>query len=183
MAYLDLPLFQVKSPEMVQILQMIQWALNVLDENNFPNKVSGDAIIAPGSLTGNSLADLSVALKKLKFQEWPFTLTTPEQPATTTTSLDCGGFFVYDPAKFPGGSWYFEAALKISDGSYSATAQLKHGSTVLGSVSTSATSWTVVRTTSPVTMPSSAAALTVTLVSPVTTVTAYLWAARLIYVP
>lgn len=182
MAYLDIPLFSVKSPDMLLILQQIQWALNVLDEHNFPNGVSGDTIIKPGTLTGQSIADVSVGLKKLQFTEWPFTLVTPAQPITTTASIDCGGFFVFNPNNFPGGSWYFEAAMQSSVSGTSVTAQLKNGSTVLVSVSTSNNTWTVVRTTSAVTMPTSAAALTVTLTSPNTSTTASLWAARLVYV-
>jgi len=182
MAYLDIPLFTVKSPDMLQILQQVQWALNTLDENNFPNGVSGDTVIKAGTITGKSIADVSVGLKKLMFTEWPFTLTTPSQPITTTSSIDCGGFFVFDPNKFPGGSWYFEAAIQSSSSSYTITAQLKNGTNVLTSVGTSNTTWTVVRTPNAVVMPTSAAALTVTLTSPSTSATASLWAARLVYV-
>lgn len=182
MAYLDLPFFVVKSQEMLQILQQVQFALNTLNEDNFPNKVKADSILQAASATGSSiLIDYSTPLKKLNWQEWPIPLVTPVQPATTTSSLDCGGFFLYDPAKFPSGSWVLEAAMQVTSGG-TATAQLKNGTTVIGSVSTTSTTWAVTRSAT-LTMPTAQAALTVTLVSSGTSYTASLWAARLIYIP
>lgn len=190
MAYLELNLMNVKSPDIAQILSEIQWAINVMTKDNFPNGLKGDDIILPSSLSGTALKanslpssvipDYSISLKKLNWQEYPIALVIPYQPASTTSSLDCGGFFLYDPVKFPGGSWYLEATMKATAGT--ATAQLKNKTTVIGSVSTTGTDWTLSRS-SALTMPSSQAALTVTLTSSSTSSTAYLWSARLIYVP
>ncbi len=183
MAYVELPLLWVKSPEMQQILLVLQDALNKLSEENFPAPLSGDGILAASSLTGSSLLkDASVPLKKLAWLEWPVELVLAPQPASTTSTLDCGGFWVFDPAKYPGGTWYFEAAVRISDAAYVATAQLKSGANVLASVTTQNTSYAVVRSAA-VTMPTAQAALTVSLTSNNTAGTAYLWTARMIYVP
>lgn len=183
MAYVELPLLWVKSPEMQQILLTLQDALNKLSEDNFPNPLAADSILASSSLTGSSiLKDYSTPLKKLVWCEWPIELVLAPQPVSTTSSLDCGGFWVFDSAKYPGGTWYFEAAIRISDAAYTATAQLKSGANVLASVSTTNTSYTVVRSGA-VTMPTAQAVLTVTLTSNNTSGTAYLWTARMIYVP
>lgn len=164
-------------------LQQVMSAYNNLDETNVGTPMSGDLVLAQNSLTGAALLkDYSTDLKKLKFLEWPLvTLVAPAQPISTTSSVDCGGFFVWDPNKYLGGSWYLEAALQVTSGG-TATAQLKSGAQVVGSVSTTATSWTVARS-SKLTMPTSQAALTVTLTSSGTSYTASLWTARLIYVP
>lgn len=173
MGYLDLPFFFVKSPDMLQLLQQVQHAVNYMDESNFPNKVSGGSILA---------GDHSVPLSSLNWLEWPIPLTLPGTAVSTTTTIDCGGFWVFDPTKYPGGTWYFEAALNTSVAASSVTAQLKNGATVIGSVASGTAAWTVVRSAA-LTMPTAAAALTVTLVSPATTTTAYLWAARMIFTP
>lgn len=164
-------------------LQQVVSAYNNLDETNIATPMTGDNVLAAASLTGSSLLkDYSTALKKLAFREWPLvTLVAPAQPISTTSAVDCGGFFVWDPNKFPGGTWYLEAAMQVTAGG-TATAQLKNGAQVVGSVSTSGTNWTVARS-SALAMPQSQAALTVTLVSSGSSYTASLWAARLIYVP
>ncbi len=175
----------IKSPELVRLLVMFQQAGNHLTEENFPDPVSADNILSASSATGSTLLkDGSTSLKKLTFLEWPIPLVLPSQPFTTTstTGVDCGGFFVFDPVKFPGGTWYLEAALQTSVASSNATLQLKNGVTVIGSVSSGNTAWTVTRSAA-LTMPTSQAALKVTLVSAVSTTTAGMWAARLIYVP
>ncbi|WP_156940201.1 hypothetical protein [Caldanaerobius polysaccharolyticus] len=158
--------------ELVSVLTSMAFALNVLDENNFPNAVSGGKILK---------ADHSTPVAALNWIEIPFPLVLPPQPASTTSSLDCGGFFVWDPIKFPGGKWYLEAAMKQAGGG-TAKVQLKLGGAVIGEVSTQATEWTVVRG-SALSMPTTSGALTVTLVSSATTVTAYAWTVRLIWQP
>lgn len=172
MGYVELPLIWVKSPELQQILLLLQDGLNKLDEHNFPNGVSGSV-----------LKDASTPVKKLSWLEWPIPLVLAPQSASTTGTLDCGGFWVYDPAKYPGGSWYFECALRSSAAGSSVSAQLKNGATVLSTVSTTNANYTVVRSAGAVPMPSSQAVLTVTLVSSSSSVTAYLWTARMIFVP
>lgn len=181
MGYLEIPFFMIKSPELGQIIQQIQFAVNALDETNFPQKLDASRILKANSISKTLIRDRAVSMRKLEWLEIPIALVIPVQPATTTTSLDCGGFFLYDPVKFPGeGTWYLEAAMKVSDGAATATAQLKNEDTVIGEVSTNSTVWNVKRS-SALTMPSSQAALTVTLKCSDSTKTAYLWAARLIY--
>ncbi len=181
MAYLEIPLFTIKSSEMAQILQQIQWALNTLTKDNFPNKLNATDILTQGSVTDSLIHDHSVTLKKLNWLEWPIPLVIPAQPVSTTDSLDCGGFFLYDPAKFPGGNWYLEATMKIDPAGGTATAQLKNDTVVIGSVSIDDNVWTIARSDALV-LPPTQASLTVTLTSSNASYTAYLWSARLIYV-
>ncbi len=157
--------------ETLNALRQVVYAISSIDENNFPNKISGGSVLLP---------DHSTPLTCLTVREWSIPLVLPPQPVSTTTSLDCGGFFVYDPTKFPGSTWKLEAAMKVSNAAGEATAQLKYGSTLIGSVKTSATDWIVVRGTA-LTMPAEQAALTVTLTSSSLSYTAYLWAARLVW--
>ncbi len=151
----------------ITALQQMAESVNNIDETNFPNGF-------PQGL---------VTLQSLPFTEWLFPLVLSQAPITTTTSGSCGGFLTWSPDKFPGGSgWYFEAAIQISSATYTATAQLMNGTTVIGSVSTQATSWAVVRSAA-LTMPDALVSLTVNLESSDPSATASLWAARLIYVP
>lgn len=158
--------------ELVSVLQQLAYALNYVDENNFPNKISGGKVLK---------SDHSIPLAALNWLEIPITLVAPAQPTSTTASVDCGGFLIYDPVLYPGGTWYFEAALQVSAGG-TATAQLKANGAVIGSVSSTSSSWAVVRS-SPLSMPSSQAVLTISLSSNNSAYTAYLWAARLIWRP
>ncbi len=183
MAYLDQPQIRnLKSPIAITLFQGVQQAVNHLDENNFPNPVDASKILSPGTGTGDLFADHGIPLKKLAPTEWVFPLVLPGAAVTTTATLDVGGFFVFDPAKFTGGTWYLEAAIKTTSTSYTTTLQVKNGATVLGSYATTNTAWTVGRS-SALSMPASLATLTCTLVSSSTSNTASMWAARLIYVP
>ena len=183
----------VRSPELHQIFLKVQGAVNGLDASNFPVPVAGDDILAPASLNGDSLLtpssltgsslliDASVNLKKLAWLEWPICLVLPAVAATTTTTLGCNGWWAWNPTKFPGGTWYFEAAIAISNATYIARASLMDGAVVVKSVTTQSTSLVLVRSTV-VTMPA-AATLKVTLASSNAAATASLAAARAIYVP
>ena len=185
MAYLDMPQIRnLQSAVARDLFLATQHAIDHLDENNFPNPVDAIKVLSAGTGTGSLFADHSIALKKLAPTEWVFPLVLPGAAVTTTstTGLDVGGFFVFDPAKFTGGTWYLEAALMSSVSASNATLQVKNGATVLGSYATGNTTWTVGRSTA-LTMPTSLATLTCTLVSAASTTTASMWAARLIYVP
>ena len=159
--------------ELINVLQNLAFSVNVLNEDNFPNAVSGGKILK---------TDHSTPLSVLTVREIPIALLLPPQPASTTSTLDCGGFFYWDPLRYPGGSWYLEASLKQAGGG-TTTLQLKQGTLVVGSVSTTNTDWTLVRSSAPLTMPTTAGALTLTLASSASTVTAYVWTVRLIWVP
>lgn len=185
MAYVDLPeIRNLQSAVAKRLISELQFHLNNVDEANIPNPMDASKIISPGTGTEGMFADYALSLKKLNFREWAFPLVLPAAAATTTstTGLDLGGFFLWDPAKHPGGTWYLEVAINISNAAGTTTAQLKNGATVIGSATTKNTAWTVTRSTA-LTMPASQAALTVTLLSSSTSYTAGLWAARLIYVP
>lgn len=157
--------------ELLAVLQALAYSLNVLDENNFPHKISGKVL----------KSDHATPIAALDWLEIPFPLLLPPQPASTTSTLDCGGFFVWNPPKYPGGKWYLEAAMRQAGGG-TARVQLKLGSSVIGEVSTQATEWTVVRSPA-LQMPTTEGALTITLVSSATNVTAYVWTVRLIWQP
>jgi len=166
MSYVTLPIYQVKSPELRMLLMNFAAEVNSIDATN--------------------IQDESINLRKLNWLEFPFLIVAASSGSaiSTTGSLQCGGYFNYDPNKFPAttGGWYFEAMLQISSSSYQATARLMNGSTQVGSVSTTSTSWNVVRS-GQLTMPAIPAVLTVTLASNNASGTAFLSAAKLIYVP
>ncbi|MGQ9697175.1 MAG: hypothetical protein ACUVRO_04190 [Armatimonadota bacterium] len=166
-------LLSLKSPELIQILQQVEhWSFNNVDDLN----------IRQGGITGSlALKDWSVPLKKLAWREVPVPLCKPIPAVSTTESVD-GGYFLYDPNRFPGGSWYLEACLKVTSGG-TATFELKRGANAVGSVSTQNTDWTVVRSSAALSMPSSLATLTGTLRSNSTGYTAYCLGASLIFVP
>lgn len=180
----EFPLLWVKSTELQQIFLTLQDAVNVLTDDNFPDALTGDTLIKTASLTGNRLIDTTTPLKKLSWLEWPIPLVALAQPASTTTTLDCGGFWVYDPAKYVagGGKWYFECAIKTTNATYAASVALKYGTTTIGTVTTTATDYTVIRSTA-LTMPVAQQVLTLTLSSADASATAYLWTARMIFVP
>ena len=183
MAYLDMPQIRnLQSAVARDLFLAAQHAIDHLDENNFPNPVDASKVLSAGTGTEALFPDYALSLKKLAFREWAFPLVLPGAAISTTASVDCGGFFVFDPAKYPGGTCYLEAALMSSVADSAATLQLKNGATVIGSYATGNTAWTVGRSTA-LTMPTAQASLTVTLVSAASTTTASMWAARLIYVP
>lgn len=166
-------LLGLKSEELIRILQNIEfWSLGNVDDTN----------VKAGGLTGSRvLKDWSVNLKKLAWREIPIPLCKAIPAAGTATSAD-GGYFYYDPLRFPGGSWYLEALLK-SNGTATATFTLKNGAVSVASVSTTSADWTLVRSTDPIQMPSDASTLTGALSSSDSTVTVYLLGASLIFVP
>ena len=161
----DAPVFLLKSKELQQVILSLQSVMNGLDDRN---------MLAGG-----------LSLDKLSWKEWPIALVAAGVPVSTTTSADCGGFLVFDPGKYlagTSGKWYFEAAIRISDVAYTATAKLMNGATIVGSVSTALATYAVVRSAA-LTMPTAQATLTVKVESSNTLGTAYLWTARLIFAP
>lgn len=161
----------IKSPDLRQCLLKIQQATNYVDDGN----------VRPGSLTGASIQDASIPLKKLNWLEWPITLFKAMPAASTTSSVD-GGYFLYDPNKFPDGKWYLEAVMQVTSGG-TASMNLKIGSTVIATVNVTATSWTLSRSSAIANMPTSQTVLTCTLTSSGTSYTASALGASLIYVP
>lgn len=183
--HLDLgpPRSDYKANILFQLFTMIEKAVNYLDENNFPNQVSGD-IIKNGTLPGSALEDYSVSMKKLGWREIPIPLVLPATPATTTstTGANFGGYFAWIPSAYPGdGKWYLEASMAISNASGTATCTLK-GSSDFASVATQSTSLALVRSTE-IKMPTSNENLWIVLKTDNSNYIASLAGARLIYVP
>jgi len=194
MAYLDLgpPRPEYKANILFQIFNLIENALNHLDENNFPNQISG-SIIANGTLSTatlkdyiptNLIQDYSLSIKKLAWREIPIPLILAATPVTTTstTGANFGGYFSWIPSAYSGdGTWYLEASIAIGDASATATCILK-GSVEYASVTTQSTSLTVVRS-SEITMPTVNENLWIVLKTSNSSYAASLASARLIYVP
>ncbi len=177
-----------------QLLKRIEDAVNFLDENNFKNQVSG-SIIKVGTLHGNALqdnsvdgslklGDLSTPLKKLKWAEFEvFPISAiPVATTTSTTDINVGPYFAWDPNKFPGGSWYLEASIATANAAAKAIVTLK-SSTDIGSVETSATALTRVRSTAPLAMPATAQNIWFAIRTNNASYAASFAGARLIYVP
>jgi len=177
-----------------QIFKRIEDAINFLDENNFKNGVSG-SIIKQGTLHGNALidnsvdgqtklADFSTNLKKLKWAEFEvFPVSAiPVFTTTSTTGVNVGPYFAWDPNKFPGGNWYLEASIATNNASGITTVTLK-GSADVGSVQTSQTALTRVRGTTALTMPATAQNLWFAVKTNNSSYTASFAGAHLIYVP
>lgn len=166
-------LMGIKNSELIQMLQAIEhWSLGNVDDRNIKEE----------SLTGSYvLKDHSVPLVKLTWLEIPIPLFKVLPAASAAAAVD-GGYFYYDPVRFPGGSWYLEALLKATSPA-TATVKLMSGTLELASVSTANTSWTLVRGQTAVSMPTSAGALTCKLLSSDGTTTVYALGASLIFVP
>lgn len=166
-------LLGLKNSELIQILQIIEhWSRGNIDDRN----------IKAAGLTGSAvLKNKSVPMVKLAWHEIPIPLFKVLPAASATNAVD-GGYFYYDPNRFPGGSWYLEALLKATSPA-TATVKLMSGTLELGSVSTTNTDWALVRGTSPISMPLSAGALTCKLLSSDAAITVYSLGASLVFVP
>lgn len=177
-----------------QIFKRIEDAVNFLDETNFKNGISG-SIIKQGTLHGNALidssvdgqaklADFSTNLKKLKWAEFEIfpVCAIPVFTTTSTTDVNVGPYFAWDPNKFPGGSWYLEASIAVANAAAAAIVTLKSAADV-GSVQTSATSLTRVRGTAALTMPTTAQNIWFAVRTNNASYAASFAGARLIYVP
>lgn len=195
MGYLDTgpPRAEYKPNILYQIFQYIEVAVNHLDENNFPNGISG-SIILPGTLNGNTVTqgtlypdafpDYSVGLNKLAWREYYIPLILLARPVQTTNTEgeNLGGYFQWVPSAFPGdGKWYLEASIFTADASATATCILK-GSIEYGSVMTTNTSLTLVRSDE-ITMPVNNESLWIVLKTSNASYAASLVSARIIYVP
>lgn len=177
-----------------QIFKRIEDAVNFLDENNFKNGISG-SVIKAGTLHGNALqdssvdgglklGDLSTPLKKLKWAEFEVfpICAIPVFTTTSITDVNVGPYFAWDPNKFPGGSWYLEASIAVANAAAAAIVTLK-GSADVGSVQTSVTSLTRVRSTTALTMPTTAQNIWFAIRTNNASYAASFAGARLIYIP
>lgn len=164
------------------LLDRLKTSINYLDVTNFTNNVSG-SIIASGTLSGSALINQTVNMSALKWLEWPIPLVLPSSAVSTTSTagLNLGGYFLWNPSTYPGGDWYLEASLVISNAAGIATCVLT-GAADIGTATTQSTSLTLVRS-SKLTMPATAQNLWVILKTNNASYTASLASARLIFVP
>ncbi|GAB7387347.1 hypothetical protein BSNK01_11830 [Bacillaceae bacterium] len=185
MAYLDLgpPRKEYSPRALFELFNLIEQAINYLDVNNFPHGVPG-SIIQPGTLPSSAIPDNGIPLLKLAWKEIPIPLLLGIEPyyTSSTTPVNLGGYFRWDPTKFPGGDWYFEASLVSTDSAATATCVLK-GSQDYSSITTTSTALTYVRSTQAVPMPSQIENLWVTLKTSDATKAVGIASARLIFVP
>lgn len=165
-----------------------------MDENNFKNGISG-SIIKQGTLHGSTLtdgsvdgaaklADTSIPLKKLKWAEFEVfpVCAVPVFSTTSTTDVNVGPYFAWDPNKFPGGSWYLEASIAVANTAAAAVVTLK-GAADIGSVQTNQTALTRVRSAAALTMPSTAQNIWYAVRTNNASYAANFAGARLIYIP
>ena len=166
-----------------ELFELVKQCFNNLDPNNFPKGISG-SIILSDTLSSTAIPNHDMALTKLRWLEWPIDLLLLATPysTTSTTPVNLGGYFAWNPANFGGaGKWYLEASIASANAAATATCTLT-GSVDYGNVTTTSTSLTRVRSAA-LTMPAQAENLWVTLKTDNATYAASLAAARLIFVP
>lgn len=176
MAHLDVgPPKKEYSPKALHLVhQLIMTAVNNLDKTNFRKRVKGNDIIDPYSLSINRLA-----WREFIF---PLVMAAPFYQTASTTPQNIGGYFPWDPARFPGpGTWYFEADIAISNTASITTCQLR-GTDVLRAVTTQQTGLVRVRS-SAVSMPATTQNLWVQAFSNNASHTATVAGAKLIFEP
>ena len=159
---------------MFEFMQMIEEAINNLDRNNFNQRISGDDILSSQSVSMNKLA-------WKEFIVFPVSAV-PVYTTISTAGVNIGPYFAWDPAKFPGGSWYLEGSIAVANAAAIATLTLK-GTADVGTVTTSEISLTRVRTVAALAMPSQAQNLWFNLKTNNASYAAQFAGACLIYVP
>jgi hypothetical protein len=174
MAHFDpgpLPKDEIKPAWMRRFVDLLMLCLNNINETNFKTTISG-TIITPDTL--------NVKMSDLEWKEIPVPLVLPAQGVgtTSTTGIPLGGYFYWNPSAYSGGDWYLECSLVTTAGTVTCTLT---GATDIGSVSSTSTSLTIVR--SKLTMPSTAQNIWVKLSVNNSANTGTLTGARLIFVP
>ena len=137
MAFLSVgpPQKEYSAKKTFEIFQLIETAVNNINEQNFRRKLNGGVI-----------ASRSMGMGALEWREHiiPLVMAAPSYQTAETTPQNVGGYFGWDPAKFPGGIWCLEADIAVSNAAATARCELT-GSTTLKTVTTQATSLTRVR--------------------------------------
>lgn len=177
MVYFDpgpIPNKEITPSYMKKLITSLMDSINKVNEQNFPIKVSGKSIILPGTM--------DIQMSELEWGEIPIPLILPATPVTTTstTGVNLGGYFLWNPLTYKGGDWYLEASMSVGSGG-TATLTLT-GAADIGSVSTTESSLTMLRSAK-LTMPGTAQNIWVKLSTNNASYTASLAAARLIFVP
>ena len=176
MTYFDpgpVPSKEVTPSYMKKLIISLRDAINNLSAQNFPNKVPG-SIITPGTM--------SIKMAELEWGEIPIPLVLPANAVSTvsTTGVNLGGYFLWNPLTFPGGDWYLEVSMSVAAGG-TATCTLT-GAADIGSVTTTESSLTLLRSEK-LSMPLTAQNIWVSLKTSNASYAASLAAARLVFVP
>lgn len=168
------PLKDYTAKKMFEILARLAEAINNINEGNFRTKLGGVV-----------LAIRSVPMNTLEWREHviPLVMAAPNFQTTSTTAVNIGGYFPWDPAKYPsdGGTWHLEADIAIQNVAATAICELNAGA-VLKAVTTISTSLTRERSDA-IEMPSNATNLWVSFRSSSGSYTATLGGAKLIFIP
>ncbi|KJS23150.1 MAG: hypothetical protein VR72_03005 [Clostridiaceae bacterium BRH_c20a] len=132
----------------------------------------------------NEMLSGGIAISKLAWKEWSIPLVLPASLYSSVTTAgdgdNLGGYFQWDPSKYPGGTWYLEASIAVQSGG-TATCTLK-GASVIVTVTTTDAQLSLKRSEA-LTMPSTAQTVWVTLKTSSGSYAATLGNARLIFVP
>lgn len=137
MAYLSVgpPQKEYSAKKTFEIFQLIETAVNSINEQNFRR-----------ALSGSVLAARSVKMRSLEWRELviPLVMAAPSFQTNNTTPQSVGGYFPWDPVKYPGGLWYLEADMAVANAAATARCELT-GATSLKTITTQETTLTRVR--------------------------------------
>ncbi len=151
----------------------IQHAVNNISAQNFPNRVNGDDILNTDSLSMGRL-------KQNRF-DIPLLLPASAFSTTSTTGINVGGLWRFNPTDYYGGTWYLAGTIATANVAATATLEL-WGASALGSISTVSTSGVWVKS-SVLTMPVTETDLLLKLKTSNASYSAYVYNAYLLYVP
>lgn len=120
----------------------------------------------------------------IDWPEWciPLALPADDFISLQTTYSRCSGIFLWEPLKYPSGTWYFEASMAIATAAQTVSVRLMGESQICALSRTGSTEMQIVRS-SALTMPSKATNLYVEMKSSSTGVQASFGNARLVFVP
>jgi len=120
----------------------------------------------------------------IDWPEWciPLALPADDFISLQTTYSRCSGIFLWEPLKYPSGTWYFEASMAIATAAQTVSVRLMGESQICALSRTGSTEMQIIRS-SALTMPSKVTNLYVEIKSSSTSVQASFGNARLVFVP
>lgn len=120
----------------------------------------------------------------IDWPEWciPLALPADDFISLQTTYSRCSGIFLWEPLKYPSGTWYFEASMAIATAAQTVSVRLMGESQICALSRTGSTEMQIIRS-SALTMPSKVTNLYVEMKSSSTGVQASFGNARLVFVP
>ena len=120
----------------------------------------------------------------IDWPEWciPLALPADDFISLQTTYSRCSGIFLWEPLKYPSGTWYFEASMAIATAAQTVSVRLMGESQICALSRTGNTEMQIIRS-SALTMPSKVTNLYVEMKSSSTGVQASFGNARLVFVP